>query len=141
MYPITYWKVILYCLFCTAKIPKIGETYAVSESEYAPRIAFWELGLESHEARATMIRTANWKYIFHERFRPELFDLKNDPEELNDLGEDPTLQSVRKEMRDMMFESLRKRRTRTTRDSAFMRKRAENALSRKRKRPVFIGVW
>ena len=88
-----------------------------------------------------MIRTADCKYIFHERFRPELFDLNEDPGEINDLGEDPAYQSVIHEMKDMLFESLRKRRTRITRDDNYLRMRAKSALSREKNRPVFIGVW
>ncbi|MEE2746156.1 MAG: sulfatase-like hydrolase/transferase [Pseudomonadota bacterium] len=98
--------------------------YAVSESEYASRIAFWELGIKADEARATMIRTSEWKFIFHEKFRAELFDLVNDPLEHHDLGEDPEYESVRKEMRELMFDSLRSRKTRTTRDEIFLRRRA-----------------
>ena len=39
--------------------------YAISESEYATRAPIWDLGVEPHEARATMVRTADWKYVFH----------------------------------------------------------------------------
>jgi len=121
--------------------PKNWRNYVVSESEYASRIAFWDLGLEAHEARATMIRTEDWKYIFHESFRPELFDMKNDPEELCDLGEDQAYNTILQEMRDLMFESLRRRRTRTTRDNDYMKMRAKHALANNSKRPVYIGVW
>jgi arylsulfatase A-like enzyme len=121
--------------------PKNWRSYVVSESEYASRIAFWDLGLEAHEARATMIRTEDWKYIFHESFRPELFDMKNDPEELCDLGEDQAYNTILQEMRDLMFESLRRRRTRTTRDNDYMKIRAKHALANNSKRPVYIGVW
>ena len=121
--------------------PLNWRSYVVSESEYASRIAFWDLGLEAHEARATMIRTEDWKYIFHESFRPELFDMKNDPEELCDLGEDQTYNTILQEMRDLMFESLRRRRTRTTRDNDYMKMRASHALASNSKRPVYIGVW
>ncbi len=123
------------------KKPTNWRTYAVSESEFGARTAFWEHDLESYDARATMIRTADWKYVFFEAFRPQLFDLKNDPYELNDLGDDPEHEHIRSEMREKMFESLRHRRTRTTRDEAFMRMRAERSLARKSERPVFLGVW
>ncbi|GEM_PF-3149285 len=121
--------------------PKNWRSYVVGESEYASRIAFWDLGLEAHEARATMIRTEDWKYIFHESFRPELFDMKNDPEELCDLGEDQAYNTILQEMRDLMFESLRRRRTRTTRDNDYMKMREKHALENNSKRPVYIGVW
>jgi len=121
--------------------PAEWRTYAVSESEFAPRVATWELGIKPHEARATMIRTADWKYIHHEKFRPELFDLKNDPHEFSDLGDDPDYEDIRAEMRGFMFDSLRQRKTRTTFPDVEIEKRAKMALSEKPKRPVFIGVW
>lgn len=121
--------------------PTDWRTYVISESEYAARIPTWELGIEGHEARATMVRTADWKYIFHEKFRAELFDLNHDPNELNDLGEDPAYEDVCREMRDMMFESLRHRKTRTTYTNAQLETRAKRALSRAEKRGVYIGVW
>ena len=123
------------------KQPSNWRSYAVSESEFGARTAFWEHDLESHDARATMIRTADWKFVFFEAFPPQLFDLKNDPCELNDLGGDPAYGDIRQEMRDMMFESLRRRRTRITRDEAYMRMRSERSLSRKPERAVFLGVW
>ncbi len=121
--------------------PDDWRKYAISESEYAARIKFWELGIKGHEARATMVRTHDWKLVFHEKFRPELFDLKNDPREQNDLGEDPAYESVRQELRDMMFESLRYRRTRITADDEDLKTMVMRNLGRKDKRANWIGVW
>ena len=121
--------------------PKDWRNFVISESEYAPRIAFWDLGLEAHQARATMIRTKDWKYIFHECFRPELFDMKNDPEEFEALGANPAYEDIREKMKELMFTSLRNRRTRVTRDNAHMKMRAQRALSNDGKKAVYIGVW
>ena len=121
--------------------PKDWRNFVISESEYAPRIAFWDLGLEAHQARATMIRTKDWKFIFHECFRPELFDMNNDPKEFEDLGTNPAHEDIREKMKELMFTSLRNRRTRTTRDNAHMKMRAQRALSNDSKKAVYIGVW
>ena len=43
---------------------------------------------------AFMIRSGRYKYIHYVAYRPQLFDLKSDPEELNDLAEDPAYGSV-----------------------------------------------
>ena len=115
--------------------------YTISESEFAPRFDLKETGIKASEARATMVRTDRWKYIHYEAFRPELFDLDNDPHEFNDLGEDPEYEDVRKQMREYMFESLRRRKFRTTLPDNPLELKAENALSRAEKRPVYIGVW
>jgi len=37
----------------------------------------------------TMLRKGRWKYVHCVRYRPQLFDLETDPEELVDLGDDP----------------------------------------------------
>ncbi|GIT06997.1 MAG: hypothetical protein CM1200mP30_06270 [Pseudomonadota bacterium] len=47
------------------------------------------LNLDPYDCRAHMIRDKEWKYILHEKFRPKLYDMKNDPEELFDLGNSP----------------------------------------------------
>jgi choline-sulfatase len=37
-----------------------------------------------------MLRRGRWKYVHCVRYRPQLFDLENDPEELVDLATDPS---------------------------------------------------
>jgi choline-sulfatase len=44
-----------------------------------------------------MVRHKHWKYIYYPGFRPQLFDLINDPFENNDLGEDPNFEADRAE--------------------------------------------
>jgi len=39
---------------------------------------------------AFMLRQGMWKYVHYVGMPPELFDLAADPEEMNDLGQDPT---------------------------------------------------
>ena len=53
------------------------------------RIIFSEYHASSSVSGAYMVRKSNWKYIYYEGFEPELFDLENDPEEINDLSKDP----------------------------------------------------
>lgn len=116
-------------------------SYAISESEYATRVPIWDMGIEPVEARATMVRTQDWKYVHHEKYRPELFDLKNDPEELNDLGDDPAYEETRVQLREMMFESLRQRKTRVTIPDEPLVERARNVFNPPPNRPVHIGKW
>ncbi len=121
--------------------PKDWRSYVISESEYAARFASWEFGIKPSEARGTMVRTEDWKYIHHEAFRPELFDLRNDPRELRDLGEDPSYENIRTNMRGHMFEFLRRRKFRTTFSEKAMEKRARWSLDDEVKKPVYIGTW
>ena len=87
---------------------------AFSELDYCLRQQRVDLGLTPRESRATMIRTAGWKFVLHERFAPQLFDLDNDPVELVDLGEDPGYASERAELSDRIFAWLRCRNRRVT---------------------------
>ncbi len=41
-----------------------------------------------------MIRTGRWKYIYHVGYRPQLFNLETDPDEMNDLGAHPTYTAI-----------------------------------------------
>ena len=86
---------------------------AVSEIDFSDRGPRTLLGVHPWECRAHMLRTDRWKYVFHERFRPQLFDLDGDPLELVDLGDDPGYESVRREMHERLFTWFRRRRNRT----------------------------
>ncbi len=60
--------------------------YAFSEYDYATRYARADLGVSEKDARLIMACDKEWKYVHCEGFRPMLFDLSNDPQELVDLG-------------------------------------------------------
>ncbi|WP_025770842.1 sulfatase-like hydrolase/transferase [Thioalkalivibrio sp. HK1] len=55
---------------------------------------------------AFMLRKGRWKFIDYIDFEPELFDLENDPEELEDLASDPKfrtqLETMSAELREMI---------------------------------------
>ena len=50
-----------------------------------------------------MIRKNNWKYIYYQGFNPELFDLDEDPEEINDLSEISNYTDVLKDLNSESF--------------------------------------
>ncbi|MCB1463670.1 MAG: sulfatase-like hydrolase/transferase [Nitratireductor sp.] len=61
--------------------------YAISEYDYSPTQAATKLDVAPRDARLFMVVTDAWKLIHAEGgFRPMLFDLRNDPGELHDLG-------------------------------------------------------
>ena len=88
--------------------------YVVSEIDFSDRDAMNLLDLPPELCRVFMLRTARWKYILHETFRPQLFDLQNDPDEFVDLGDDPDYQSIRSELHEQLFTWLRRRGLRVT---------------------------
>lgn len=108
-----------------------------SEGDYAVRHARLDLGLAPDEARSFMVRNERWKYIHYENFRPQLFDLVEDPDELVDLGESPAHDAVRAELHERLFAWMRARRLRTTLSDDEVANRTGSG----KKRGYFIGVW
>jgi arylsulfatase A-like enzyme len=88
--------------------PADWRRYAVSEIDYSERGARARLELSPYDCRATMIREQRWKYIHHHCFRPQLFDLQQDPQELVDLGDDPSHESVRQQMQQLLIDWRRR---------------------------------
>ena len=87
--------------------------FAISEIDFSERGPRTLLQVHPHECRARMIRTSQWKYILHERFPPQLFDLENDPDELDDLGADLAYQVVLHEFHERLFSWYRNLKART----------------------------
>lgn len=53
---------------------------------------------------ARMLRRGRWKLVYYQDYRPQLFDLESDPDEFNDLGDDPAYQTVRRELLERVLE-------------------------------------
>ena len=94
--------------------PVTWREYAISEYDYATREARMIIGNPQEDARLIMICDARWKYVHCEGFRPMLFDLETDPQELVDLGASPGHANVRQRMHDAIFEWSRKHHNRIT---------------------------
>tara|TARA_R110002020_G_scaffold400596_10_gene610949 strand:+ start:51080 stop:52708 length:1629 start_codon:yes stop_codon:yes gene_type:complete len=88
--------------------------FAVSEYDYSMRDVRKRLGVEVSDAKLTMLFDGLWKYIFAEGFRPMLFDLAADPEELTDLGADPAYSDERDRLERLFFRWTRRTSQRTT---------------------------
>lgn len=61
------------------------------------------LGLMPDECQLAIIRGVRWKYVFFAALPPLLFDLTNDPWEMNDLSRDPAHQAVMLDMAHKML--------------------------------------
>jgi choline-sulfatase len=53
------------------------------------RVVFSEYHAAGSNTAGFMVRKGRWKFHYYVRYRPELFDLDTDPEELHDLAADP----------------------------------------------------
>jgi arylsulfatase A-like enzyme len=118
--------------------PENWRTYAISEYDYATRPARLALGTDQETAQLFMIRDQQWKFIHAVGYRPILFDLENDPDELTDLGAspDPAHEEVRRRMRDALFEWACRHHSRITRTP----EEIEN-MAGKEPPGVLIGFW
>ena len=72
--------------------------FVVSELDYSYRGARLVLNRQPDECRGWMVRTARWKYCHWLGYRPQLFDLANDPDEFVDLGADAAFEAIRQEL-------------------------------------------
>ena len=61
-----------------------------------------------------MARGERYKYILWEGFPPQLFDLRDDPDELVDLGGDPAHADVRADLHEQLFTWVRNRKLSVT---------------------------
>jgi len=110
---------------------------AFAELDYGFRRARRVLGRGVRDCRAFMVRTAEWKYVHWEGFRPQLFDLAADPFEHDDRGADPALEAVRLAMRERLFDWLASAKRRTTVDDA----EVEGRTDAHRAHGIHIGIW
>ena len=111
--------------------------YVVSEYDYAMRRARTDLNVPISAARLTMIFDGRWKYIHAEGFRPMLFDLETDPNELADRGEDPDFAAERARLHETLFAWIRQRRNRITISDEEIAERAGREI----RVDIRIGYW
>ena len=108
-----------------------------SELDYSYRRARVVLDRRPDACRGFMVRTAEWKYVDWQGFRPQLFDLARDPLELNDLGAAAGLDRIRSELRERLFDWLGGLSRRTTVSDAQIEARTDAH----RRHGVHIGIW
>ena len=111
--------------------------FAVSEYDYSTRDARRDIGVDQRDARLVMIFDGRWKYVHVEKMRPMLFDLKSDPEELHDLGNNPDYADQVSRLRDLHFEWAREHHTRITRSAEII----ESMTDDKEPPGIVIAYW
>jgi arylsulfatase A-like enzyme len=112
--------------------------WAISEYDYSTREARKILGQDVMDCRLIMCVDQRWKFWHTEGYRPMLFDLETDPDELVDLGlsDDPAHVRIRALMHERIFEWARRHHNRITR-------RPEEVLAIDGGEPpgIIIGVY
>ena len=88
------------------------------------------------DARLIMICDQRWKYVHCEGFRPMLFDLQEDPDELVDLGASSAHADVRARMHEAIFDWSRQHHSRIT-----LRPERIEQMTGKEPPGILIGVW
>lgn len=113
-------------------------TYLFSEYDYSAKEARKIIGNPQEDARLIMVRDERYKYVHAEGFRPMLFDLKNDPDELDDIGgaDSEEINGVRIRMNDAIAKWARRHHNRITVTSEKI-----EAIAGKEPPGILIGVW
>ncbi len=125
--------------FLHGREPEEWRGFAISEYDYSATSMAARLGLAPRDARLFMVVTDRWKMIHAEGgFRPMLFDLENDPDELFDLGESDEHGKVIDEMYEHLFAWARRSSQRTTiSDAQILRMRKGGS----RRKGILLGVY
>ncbi len=117
--------------------PASWRRFAISEYDYSVLPASSKLNLAPNDARLFMIADKRWKYVEAPGFRPMLFDMQNDPNEFNDLGDDPAFESQRTKMKTALAAWGLRQSQRTTRsEEGIVTMRGKSM-----RRGILIGVW
>lgn len=112
--------------------------YVVCEYDYAATPMAERLGVGVRDAVMFMVADERWKLIHCEGgYRPILFDLENDPDELVDLGESEAHADIIAVMYEHLFAWTRRPSQRTTRSEAQL----QGMRTKSRRRGVVLGVY
>jgi arylsulfatase A-like enzyme len=117
--------------------PSVERDAVFSMLDYSYRDARRALGRQPGECNAWMVRTREWKYVHWQGFRPQLFDLVNDPQEFEDLGADRGHELVRAQMLERLIGHHERLKPRTTHTQAQVERGTEDW----RRNGLQIGVW
>ncbi|MEM1007278.1 MAG: sulfatase/phosphatase domain-containing protein, partial [Pseudomonadota bacterium] len=110
----------------------------ICEYDYSASSIADVLNVSVRDAVMFMVADKNWKLIHCEGgFRPILFDLQNDPDELVDLGDSPEHAGVIATLYDHLFAWARRPSQRTTRSE----QQLVDMRTRGRGTGVIIGIY
>jgi arylsulfatase A-like enzyme len=111
--------------------------FVVAEIDYSFRRVRRTLGKAPNECRGTMLRDGRWKYVHWQGFRPQLFDLQEDPCEYVDLGTSANHQAIRQVFSERLLSWQSARRTRKTLSDTAVDQRTDRA----KELGIYYGTW
>jgi len=111
---------------------------AFSEYDYSMLEARLTLNQPIRDCRLFMAFDGRWKYIHATGFRPLLFDLASDPQELRDLGAEPRFAAECARMRDALLDWALTDHNRITMSDARI---ADYPTGRQLRSGIIIGYW
>jgi arylsulfatase A-like enzyme len=117
--------------------PECWRDFVVSEYDYSMLPIAAKLGIAPRDARLFMVADHRWKYIHAVGFRPMLFDMAHDPNELRDVGADSSFDAERRRLADALAQWGLRMSQRTTRSEDQIRA----ARGKSQRRGILIGVW
>jgi arylsulfatase A-like enzyme len=118
--------------------PDNWREYAISEYDFAVTPMRSKLGLSQRESRLFMVADKRWKFMHSESgCRPMLFDLTNDPDELNDLGKT----DEHNDIIDLMYQRLGQWARRMSQRVTLSDTDIENMMGRSRRRGILLGLY
>jgi arylsulfatase A-like enzyme len=112
--------------------------FAFSEYDYATMPARRTLGTPVDASRLYMVFDGRWKYIHATGFRPMLYDLAGDPQELRDRGADPACASECARLKDALLDWALRDHNRITMSDARI---AAYSEATQLKAGIVIGFW
>ena len=110
-----------------------------SEYDYSMQDVRLKLNQPVDQCRLFMVFDGRWKYVHATGFRPMLYDLFEDPQELVDRGDDSTCAGVVARLRDELFEWALHPKGHITTSNEKISAYADQHLQVKR--GVLIGIW
>ena len=123
--------------FLRGSPPAEWRRFAISEYDYSLLPVAAELGVEPRDARLFMVADKRWKLVQPLGFRPMLYDLAADPNELRDLGADLACENERRRLMTALNAWGLRLSQRTTRSE----EQIKQSRGKSHRRGILIGVW
>jgi arylsulfatase A-like enzyme len=124
--------------FLHGQMPGQWREAVFSEYDYAMTVMAEDLDIEPDTSLLFMVFDGRYKMMHAEGgFRPMLFDLEADPDELTDLGANPAYADIT----DRLYDRLNRWARRTAQRTTVTDERLIGARGRAHDVGIFVGVW